>query len=235
MEQEKEKETIIRCTFRQNVCGICRGYHDIDKNSECAKEERYTITSTHVESSQYISSGGRIGSRQIEIIKVYCFDCLIKEYCQRENCTNGTGTCKICESKQDICSECMEKDTGYARCCKDCAPCKTCLTIYPKYPQDPDHDQEQCQLRECSSCQELVCREDVHKILDCNNCEAPNIHELKDYLVLLRDQFLELKLHLLKVENVAHHGKQAGDYAERVVEQLENKLDSFPSRYSSSY
>ncbi len=231
---EQEKETILRCTFRENVC---RRYHDIDKNSDCAKEERYTILSTRTESSECVGCDGITVFGQIEIIKVYCFDCVVKEYCQGENCTNYTGTCRICESKQDVCLVCMEKDTGYVRCCKDCTPCKTCFTIYPKYPQDPDYDQceEQCQLRECSSCHKLVCREDVHKILDCNNCETPDIHELKDYFIFLRDQILELKLHVLEIENIAHRGKQAADCAEIGVDRLSNILNSFSSRYSRYY
>ena len=118
----------------------------------------------------------------------------------------------------------MEKESGYERCCKDCTPCKTCFAIYP---QGPDH----CQLRECASCSKLVCCEKIHQILDCKTCEAPSIHDLKDYFVFLRDQLLELKLQMLEVENTALRSRNIAEYAERGVDYLENKMDSVRNRY----
>ena len=59
---EQEKGPVLRCIFRES------NDHDIDKDSKCAREERYTIISTQTESSRYISSDGKIGSDKLRLL-----------------------------------------------------------------------------------------------------------------------------------------------------------------------
>jgi hypothetical protein len=225
------KDIRLECIFPTSKYTL---RHSIDKNSEIAKEERYKIINTRKLSSAHMYDGGIIYP-VVEIVEVHCFNCLAKQYCQTENCTNMKGRCRICLSTQDICFECMEAESGYEKCCKVCAPCKTCCKVSSRYYSEPPYVYQPCPKRECSLCEEPVCNENIHKILDCQYADEPRIHELREYFIFLRNQILELKLKVLEVENVADRGVQCGEYAEREIDRLENRFSAYGYGASSSY
>lgn len=78
------KDIELRCIFPKSKYSLC---HSIDKNSDIAKKERYEIINTRQISSMHMYDG-KIVYHIVEIVEVYCFNCLTEQFCQTENCTN---------------------------------------------------------------------------------------------------------------------------------------------------
>ncbi len=217
----------LLCTYISDTTDEYRGEHDINENSECAKETRYIIKSNIRQTQNIIDSDGSCKREEYELFKVHCFDCLIKKYCESENCTNGIRKCRVCGHELNFCFDC--NDSGYEQCCTNCIPCSSCFRIHSLAENDffisSGGGKLDLKQRPCSSCQQLICSEKIHRILDCNNCEAPDIHELKDYFLFLRRQIFELKIDLLETRIISDSAKQTASHAERNLSRLESNLE----------
>ena len=139
--------------------------------------------------------------------------------------------CRICGEKSDICFDCI--NSVYKRCCKNCTPCNSCFEIHPHSGFYSCYEEELPEPREvpCSLCEKLVCSEKIHQLLDCElSSGVPDIREVTDCLIFFRKQILELKLHLLEVENVSYSAEQTAEYAENNTSRLESNLEWSRSR-----
>jgi hypothetical protein len=150
--------------------------HHLYPNDSCIKESRYFVDS---EEKGYNNSTN---------VKVQCFDCLAKEYCRTENCTNKKSKCECCKTS-DLCSDCGDiqetTDTDFGggypfHMCKQCRPCKFCTRTFHKI-----------EAQQCPTCGKMTCNIQMHALLDCG--DIANIEKLKDCIRFLLKEIVILR------------------------------------------
>ena len=173
--------------------------HWIEMDSICAEEKR------HIEISTY--SPWNDENKIIQ--EVNCFDCLVKKFCKRENCTNLRERCRYCTTIPEICFQCS--NLQLKKCCINCTPCITCLGNPHEniVTDDMRTKEDEVKLkfpkyRCCLFCGEVVCGP-LHEALECEQVpKEEKMSCMKEALQYMRDEVIEIKLML-------NYNKKFGD------------------------